>query len=69
MPKRTVDLNCDMGESFGRYTLGRDAEVMPLITSANIACGFHAGDPSVIRNTVELAAKYSVGIGAHLRRQ
>ena len=65
MSKRTVDLNCDMGESFGRYTLGRDEDVMPLITSANIACGFHAGDPHVMRKTVELAAAHNVGIGAH----
>jgi len=41
-----IDLNCDLGESFGRYELGQDAEIMTLITSANIACGFHAGDPS-----------------------
>ena len=50
-----IDLNCDMGESFGAYTIGRDAEVMPSITSANVACGFHAGDPSVMRETVRLA--------------
>jgi len=61
-----VDLNCDMGESFGIYTLGLDEEVMPLITSANIACGFHAGDPQVLRRTVELAAKYGVAVGAHV---
>jgi len=62
---RSIDLNCAMGESFGRYTLGNDEAVMPLITSANIACGFHAGDPHVMRRTVELAAKHSIGIGAH----
>lgn len=60
-----VDLNCDMGESFGLYELGNDEELMQLITSANIACGFHAGDPHVMRKTVEIAKKYDVGIGAH----
>ncbi len=61
----SIDLNCDMGESFGNYTMGRDGEVMPYITSANIAGGFHAGDPHVMRETVELAAEHSVGIGIH----
>ena len=61
----TIDLNCDMGESFGAYTIGLDAEVMPYITSANIACGFHAGDPEVMDRTVKLATKHHVGIGAH----
>jgi UPF0271 protein len=61
----SVDLNCDMGESFGAYTIGADAAVMRYITSANIACGFHGGDPSVMRETVQLAAKHGVGIGAH----
>ncbi|MBY0123733.1 LamB/YcsF family protein [Bacillus sp. S/N-304-OC-R1] len=60
-----VDLNCDMGESFGLYELGNDEEMMKYITSANIACGFHAGDPHVMKKTVELAKKYDVGIGAH----
>ena len=60
-----IDINCDMGESFGRYTLGLDAEMIPLISSANIACGFHAGDPSVMRKTVQLAVEHGVGIGAH----
>jgi len=60
-----IDLNCDMGESFGRYTFGCDADVMPLISSANIACGFHAGDPVVMRKTVQLAVEHGVGIGAH----
>jgi len=66
--KRTVkhiDLNCDMGESFGAYTIGMDAEVMDHITSANIACGFHAGDPLVMDRTVKLAKEKGVGIGAH----
>jgi UPF0271 protein len=60
-----LDLNCDMGESFGRYTLGDDEAIMPFITSANIACGMHAGDPVVIRQTVRLAKQHGVAIGAH----
>lgn len=60
-----MDLNCDMGESFGRYTLGDDAAVMPFITSANIACGSHAGDPSVMRATIRLAKQHGVSVGAH----
>ncbi|MFZ5817959.1 MAG: LamB/YcsF family protein [Bacillota bacterium] len=60
-----VDLNCDMGESFGAYTIGADELVMPLITSANIACGFHGGDPLVMRRTVRLAKQHGVAIGAH----
>lgn len=60
-----IDINCDMGESFGLYTQGNDEEMMKYITSANIACGFHAGDPHVMRKTVEFAKEYSVGIGAH----
>lgn len=60
-----IDINCDMGESFGNYTMGRDAEVMPYITSANVAGGFHAGDPHVMRETVALAEEHDVGIGIH----
>jgi len=60
-----IDINCDMGESYGRWTLGNDEGVMPHITSANIACGFHGGDPHVRRKTVELALKHGVAIGAH----
>ena len=60
-----IDINCDMGESFGNWTMGRDGEVMPYITSANIAGGYHAGDPHVMRETVELAAEHDVGIGIH----
>ncbi len=60
-----IDMNCDMGESFGAYTIGRDAEVMPHITSANVACGFHAGDPMVMEKTVALAKQHGVAIGAH----
>jgi len=61
----SIDLNCDLGESFGRYELGQDAAMMPLITSANVACGFHAGDPNVMANTVELVKKHGVALGAH----
>jgi 5-oxoprolinase (ATP-hydrolysing) subunit A len=61
-----VDLNADMGESFGRWTLGNDEALMPHLTSANIACGFHGGDPHVMRKTVELALEHGVGIGAHV---
>jgi UPF0271 protein len=60
-----IDLNCDMGESFGRYTLGTDETLMPHITSANIACGFHASDPLVMDRTVRLARENGVAIGAH----
>jgi UPF0271 protein len=62
---RTVDLNCDMGESYGAWKMGADAEVMPFISSANIACGFHGGDPATIRKTVRLAVDRGVAIGAH----
>ena len=60
-----IDINCDMGESFGPYCLGRDEEILNYITSANIACGFHAGDPATMKRTVRLALKKGVGIGAH----
>ncbi|WP_419961982.1 5-oxoprolinase subunit PxpA [Psychrobacillus sp. BM2] len=60
-----VDLNCDLGESFGRYQLGEQKEILKYVTSANIACGFHAGDPRVMRETVKLAIDYGVKIGAH----
>ena len=62
---RTIDLNCDMGESYGAWKMGADAEVMPFISSANIACGFHGGDPATIRKTVRLALEHGVAIGAH----
>ena len=58
-------LNCEMGESFGSWTMGLDAEVMPFVDCANIACGFHAGDPSIMRKTVGLALAHNVQIGAH----
>lgn len=60
-----IDLNADLGESFGPWPMGRDAELMPLITSANVACGFHAGDPGTMRATVALARRHGVAIGAH----
>lgn len=60
-----IDFNCDMGESFGIHKLGFDEKVIKYITSANIACGFHSGDPSWMRRTVELAGDNSVAIGAH----
>ncbi|NYJ02030.1 UPF0271 protein [Nocardioides thalensis] len=61
-----VDLNADVGESFGRWTLGDDAALMPHLTSANVACGFHAGDPITLRRTCELAVGYGVVIGAQV---
>lgn len=61
-----MDLNSDMGESFGRWSLGNDAELMEVITSANIACGWHGGDPAVMRETVAMAVDKGVGIGAHV---
>jgi 5-oxoprolinase (ATP-hydrolysing) subunit A len=64
--RRRVDLNADMGESFGRWTLGNDEALMPHLTSANVACGFHGGDAHVMRHTVALAAEHGVGIGAHV---
>ncbi|WP_017725887.1 LamB/YcsF family protein [Halalkalibacterium ligniniphilum] len=60
-----IDLNCDMGESFGAYKMGSDEEILKYVTSANIACGFHAGDPKTMRKTVRLAIEHSVAIGAH----
>lgn len=60
-----VDLNSDLGESFGRYNLGLDAEIIPLITSANVACGYHAGDPLVMRKTVEAAKNAGISVGSH----
>jgi UPF0271 protein len=64
MPPR-VDLNCDMGESFGAYTIGADDAVFPFITSANVACGFHGGDPAVMRTTLARAQRENVAVGAH----
>ncbi|TDL84728.1 LamB/YcsF family protein [Meridianimarinicoccus aquatilis] len=61
----TVDLNADMGESFGPWVMGRDADLLKIITSANVACGFHAGDPDVMARTMRMAVENGVGIGAH----
>ena len=60
-----VDLNSDLGESFGRYSLGMDSQIIPLISSANVACGFHAGDPLVMEKTVGLIRHHNIQIGAH----
>lgn len=65
MKQLAIDINSDVGESFGPYKIGNDEELFPFITSANIACGFHAGDPSVMRRTLDLAAKHGVAVGAH----
>ena len=61
----SIDLNCDMGESFGAYRIGADDDVLPHITSANIACGLHGGDPGVMRRTVVAARAHGVAVGAH----
>ncbi|WPZ19774.1 5-oxoprolinase subunit PxpA [Geobacillus subterraneus] len=61
---KTIDLNCDFGESFGVYRIGQE-EILSYVTSVNIACGFHAGDPLVMRQTVQLAIRHGVAIGAH----
>ncbi|MDZ5609241.1 5-oxoprolinase subunit PxpA [Bacillus pseudomycoides] len=61
----TIDLNCDLGEGFGAYQIGNDDKILPFVSSVNIACGFHAGDPTVMRQTVEKALRNDVEIGAH----
>lgn len=61
----TIDLNCDLGESFGPYVIGNDEEMLKIISSANVACGFHGGDPVVMHRTLELAKENGVGVGAH----
>lgn len=61
----SIDLNCDMGESFGAYKLGYDEQAMPFVTSINVACGFHAADPDNMAATVRLAKKHGVAVGAH----
>ena len=61
----TVDLNADMGESYGTWKMGNDDILLDIITSANIACGFHAGDPNIMLSTMKMAAEKDVGIGAH----
>ncbi|MFA7668627.1 MAG: 5-oxoprolinase subunit PxpA [Burkholderiaceae bacterium] len=61
----SIDLNCDMGESFGPWVMGQDNDILPFVSSANIACGFHAGDPATMRKTVAAAMGYGVALGAH----
>jgi UPF0271 protein len=63
--KIRIDINCDLGESYGEFKVGNDTEIMPYITSANIACGFHAGEPVTMAQTVNLAKKHKVAVGAH----
>jgi UPF0271 protein len=63
--KLQIDINCDLGESYGAFKIGNDEKIMPHITSANIACGFHAGDPMIMAQTVNLAKKHGVAVGAH----
>lgn len=60
-----MDLNCDLGESYGAFRMGNDEEIIPLVDSVNIACGFHSGDPIIMNQTVQLAKQYNVKIGAH----
>ncbi len=62
---RVFDINCDMGESFGNWVMGADAEMLPRITTANVACGFHAGDPLTLLQTVQSAKERGVRVGAH----
>ena len=61
----TVDLNSDLGESFGRYTIGNDDKIIPLISSANVACGYHASDPVVMGKTIAMAKEAGIRVGAH----
>ena len=65
MTTPTIDITCDLGESFGIYKIGRDDEVLPYISTANVGCGFHGGDPTVMRATVRLAKQHGVAVGAH----
>ena len=65
MAVKKIDMNSDVGESFGNYKLGLDEDVIPLISSANIACGFHAGDPAVMKRTIAIAVENGVALGAH----
>lgn len=62
---KRIDVNCDMGESFGVYRLGRDEDLLPYVSSVNIACAFHAGDPATMRRTVKAALAHGVAVGAH----
>lgn len=60
-----IDLNSDLGESFGHYTIGNDDKIIPLITSANVACGYHASDPVVMMETIQRAKEAGIAVGAH----
>ena len=60
-----IDLNCDLGESFGNYKIGMDEKVIPMITSANVACGYHASDPVVMNKTIAMAKEYGIEVGSH----
>ncbi len=62
---KSIDINCDCGESFGNWTLGRDDEIVPRVTTVNVACGFHAGDPVTMRRTIEIARTGGTVVGAH----
>lgn len=62
---KQIDLNCDMGESYGVYQSSNDDEIIKLVSSVNVACGYHGGDPDVMDHTIALAKKYNVGVGAH----
>ncbi len=62
---KTIDINVDLGESFGAWTMGDDAALMSCASSINVACGFHAGDPTVMRKTIDRAIKKNLAIGAH----
>lgn len=64
--RNVIDINCDLGEGFGIYKICDDEKLLPYISSANIACGFHAGDPQIMRDMIKLAKKYKVAIGAHI---
>ena len=64
--RKTIDINSDLGESFGAWRMGDDAALLAVVSSANIACGFHAGDPDIMRRTVALAIEHGVAIGAHV---
>ncbi|TDK60959.1 LamB/YcsF family protein [Bacillus salipaludis] len=63
---KLIDLNCDMGESFGLWSFGKDEAMMDFVTSANLACGYHAGDPSTMRKSVELCKERGIAVGAHV---
>ncbi|QLG13189.1 LamB/YcsF family protein (plasmid) [Deinococcus sp. D7000] len=65
MTRTSIDLNADAGESYGAWTLGDDARLFPLLSSVNVACGFHAGDPLTMQRTVALAQQHGLGLGAH----